>query len=42
MDVGIDSHEEFRPYNINEIISIMDKRPIEIELGDHHGDGIIK
>ena len=42
MDVGIDSREEFRPYNINEIISIMDKRPIEIELGDHHGDGIIK
>jgi len=40
MDVGIDSHKEFRPYNINEIISIMNKRPIVVELGDHHGDDI--
>lgn len=34
MDVGMDAHPEFRPYHIDEILSIMKKR---IPLGvDHH------
>lgn len=39
MDVGMDGHPEFRPYNIRrEIIPIMNKIPIGSELGqdDHH------
>lgn len=35
MDVGIDTHKDFRPYHINEIYSIMSKR--EIHKIDHHG-----
>lgn len=34
MDVGIDTHPEFRPYNINEILEIMKKR-INLII-DHH------
>lgn len=34
MDVGIDTHPEFRPYHIDEIRSILDKR--EIYAPDHH------
>jgi len=42
MDVGIDSHNEFRAYNlIDEIIPIMLKRPIASEMNyDHHLDRI--
>lgn len=43
MDIGIDGHPEFRPYNLEtEIIPLMMKRPIGYELGklDHHGDRI--
>lgn len=37
MDVGIDTHKDFRPYHINEIIEIMDKK--EVLLGiDHHSE----
>ena len=28
MDVGIDAHKEFRPFHINEILQIMEKREI--------------
>lgn len=35
MDVGIDTHPEFRPYHIDEIIDIMKDRPVEFEV-DHH------
>lgn len=35
MDVGVDTHKDFRPYHINEIYSIMSKR--EIHKVDHHG-----
>jgi len=34
MDVGVDTHPEFRPYHINEIFKIMDK--IDIKFIDHH------
>ena len=44
MDVGIDGHPEFRPYNLrSEIIPLMDKRPIMSEYTtvlDHHTDKI--
>ncbi len=34
MDIGIDTHKEFRPYHINEILEIMSKKKIH-EI-DHH------
>jgi len=34
MDVGVDTHPEFRPYHINEIIKIMDG--LSINFIDHH------
>jgi len=34
MDVGVDTHPEFRPYHINEIFRIMDK--IDVKFIDHH------
>jgi calcineurin-like phosphoesterase family protein len=38
MDVGIDGHPEFRPYSIDEIMSLMKTRPIMSLLPkDHHG-----
>ena len=44
MDIGIDGHPEFRPYNLlTEIIPLMDKRPISSEymtILDHHTDKI--
>jgi calcineurin-like phosphoesterase family protein len=43
MDIGIDGHPEFRPYNVRtEIIPLMVKRPVGFALGslDHHGDNI--
>jgi calcineurin-like phosphoesterase family protein len=43
MDVGIDGHPEFRPYNlIREVVPLLNKRPIKSEMGDdHHTDEII-
>jgi calcineurin-like phosphoesterase family protein len=42
MDVGIDGHPEFRPYNLlTEVLPLMDKRPIMSEYTtvlDHHTD----
>jgi len=40
MDVGMDGHPEFRPYNLKtEIIPLMDKREIKSDLlFDHHSD----
>ena len=43
MDVGIDGHSEFRPYDLHrEIINKMKNQPIGSELGqdDHHVDGM--
>lgn len=36
MDVGIDTHKEFRPYSWKEIDNIMKIRNVDIEI-DHHG-----
>ena len=43
MDVGMDGHPEFRPYNlIREIVPLLKNRPIKSEIGeDHHTDEII-
>ena len=40
MDVGMDGHPEFRPYNLKrEVIPMMEKQPIRSEIGfDHHTD----
>jgi calcineurin-like phosphoesterase family protein len=35
MDVGIDTHSEFRPYHLGEILDIMDKKEILLNV-DHH------
>jgi calcineurin-like phosphoesterase family protein len=35
MDVGIDTHPEFRPYHINEIMEKMLKKPVLLGI-DHH------
>lgn len=43
MDIGIDGHPEFRPYDLlREVIPMMLKRPIAYDLGniDHHSDDI--
>lgn len=43
MDVGMDGHPEFRPYElVNEILKPLKKLPIGFEMGglDHHGDDI--
>lgn len=34
MDIGIDTHKEFRPYHINEILEILEKK--DIHQVDHH------
>jgi calcineurin-like phosphoesterase family protein len=43
MDVGIDGHPEFRPYNImREIVPIMDKRDARSDMpNDHHVDRLL-
>lgn len=43
MDVGMDGHPEFRPYNlIREVVPLLNKRPIKSEIGDdHHTDEIV-
>lgn len=43
MDVGMDGHPEFRPYNlIREVVPLLKNRPIKSEMGDdHHMDEII-
>jgi calcineurin-like phosphoesterase family protein len=42
MDVGIDGHPEFRPYNLmTEVVPMLEKQPISSEMGfDHHTDDI--
>jgi hypothetical protein len=42
MDVGMDGHPEFRPYNLmTEVVPMLDKQPISSEMGfDHHTDDI--
>jgi len=44
MDVGIDGHPEFRPYNLRtEVLPLMEARPICSEYAtvlDHHMDGM--
>jgi len=43
MDVGIDGHPEFRPYNImREIVPIMEKRDVRSDmLNDHHVERLL-
>jgi calcineurin-like phosphoesterase family protein len=42
MDVGMDGHPEFRPYNINECISLLKNREISSEIEkDHHVDNLV-
>ena len=43
MDVGIDGHPEFRPYNImREIVPIMDKRDMRSDMpNDHHTERLL-
>ena len=45
MDIGIDGHPEFRPYNLRtEILPLMAKRPVCSEYEttlDHHMDGML-
>jgi calcineurin-like phosphoesterase family protein len=43
MDVGMDGHPEFRPYNlIREVVPLLKNRPIKSEIGeDHHTDDIV-
>jgi calcineurin-like phosphoesterase family protein len=43
MDIGIDGHIEFRPYNIvNEIMPIMNEREIDTHLkNDHHLNNVL-
>jgi len=43
MDVGIDGHTEFRPYNImREIVPIMDKRDVRSDMiNDHHVERLL-
>lgn len=36
MDVGVDTHKEFRPYSITELQEIMAKKEILLNI-DHHG-----
>lgn len=36
MDVGMDTHKEFRPYSFDELRDIMDNRDILLDI-DHHG-----
>lgn len=37
IDVGMDGHPEFRPYNLKEILTILNKRPILSDIAiDHH------
>lgn len=41
MDVGLDGHPEFRPYNINDCIKLLEDRPISSDFADdHHLDGM--
>lgn len=41
MDVGMDGHPEFKPYNIKECINLLNSRPILSEFdSDHHLDGM--
>ena len=41
MDVGLDGNSDFKPYNIEECIELMENKPINsIYLNDHHLDGL--
>jgi hypothetical protein len=42
MDVGMDGHPEFRPYNLKEVLSILNKQPIASDMGfDHHIEELV-
>ena len=38
MDVGFDTHPEFRPYNFQELKEIMERRNVTIEVDHHNGE----
>jgi hypothetical protein len=42
IDVGMDGHPEFRPYNLKEVLSILNKQPIASDMGfDHHTEELL-
>jgi calcineurin-like phosphoesterase family protein len=42
MDVGLDGHPEFRPYNIDECIKLLKNREVMSDVqNDHHLDGML-
>jgi calcineurin-like phosphoesterase family protein len=38
MDVGVDTHPEFRPYSFAELQEIMDRRDVLLDVDHHNGD----
>jgi calcineurin-like phosphoesterase family protein len=38
MDVGFDTHPEFRPYSFQELKEIMERRNVTIEVDHHNGE----
>lgn len=42
IDVGMDGHPEFRPYNLKEVVAILNKQPIMSDMNfDHHIDELL-
>lgn len=37
MDIGVDTHPEFRPYHIGEILKIMESKDVALNI-DHHNE----
>ena len=38
----MDGHPEFRPYNLTEVVALLNKQPIASDMGfDHHTDEIL-
>jgi calcineurin-like phosphoesterase family protein len=42
IDVGMDGHPEFRPYNLTEVVALLNKQPIASDMGfDHHTEELL-
>ena len=43
MDIGMDGHPDFEPYELKEVIKLLKKKEIGSEMGplDHHTDDIV-
>jgi hypothetical protein len=38
----MDGHPEFRPYNLIEVVALLNKQPIASDMGfDHHTDELL-